>query len=581
MSSIDVVFNLINKMSPGVQKIGQDVDKLNSKIKSVGNNANSLGSKSKGGVSGLSSLFSGLNVSLLAVGAGFTKLGMDIYKNTTEFENYETSLTTLTGSMRTAALHAQEIKEMAKSTPLEFKDLAKLDAQFLGTGMSIKSTTDNLKLLADVGSGVGGSADKLATLGLTLAQSFSKGKVDATDLLQIGSTGVPIKSQLSKDLGVTGAELEKLVSAGKVGYKDLQNAYTNMTKEGGIYYGAATAQSKTLSGQMSNLSDTYSQATAQIGNALMNSIGGVDFSLINDGIDSIKEGVISAIGPMLKIFETLKPAINSVSNLMKTMFSSVDASAFFDIIDKGADIISSIVTIVGDGLSGIFSSLTESGYFESFKSFFDNIYIFYKNILEPLLKGIVFLAEIVLAPVFSFIKAQIDLISGALGALNSVYVKVNNALGGSATLSVAPKHEKTAQEKAAAEISALLSSNKVTQKQIDSLKFDKGGKVIKDDVTLLKLLNSTDRVINGNEVKKGKGITGGTGETDRFGKITSSAPKIQNINILTGNGSSLVSNMDINNMIGSDGKVDPTEVRRVIEVTLLDILNRTAIQVSN
>jgi hypothetical protein len=39
--------------------------------------------------------------------------------------------------------------------------------------------------------------------------------------------------------------------------------------------------------------------------------------------------------------------------------------------------------------------------------------------------------------------------------------------------------------------------------------------------------------------------------------------------------------MDINNMIGSDGKVDPTEVRRVIEVTLLDILNRTAIQVSN
>jgi tape measure domain-containing protein len=372
MSSIDVVFNLINKMSPGVQKIGQDVDKLNSKIKSVGNNANSLGSKGKG-VSGLSSVFNGLNLTLLAVGAAFTKLGSDIYKNTTEFQNYETQLTTLTGSMGKAAIHADQIKKLAKETPFEFKDLAKTDQQFLALGLSTEEAYKKVKLLSSVTAGVGNSPEKLATVSRVQAQSMSKNKVEKEDLNQLADAGLPIYTELAKTLKVSGAELNKMVSAGKVGPKELSKTYERMIQKGGIFYGAAEAQSKTLSGQVSNISDTYSQAAAQIGNALMSSVN-IDFSFITNGIDTIKEGIISAIDPALKIFETLKPAITSISNLMKTMFSSVDASAFFDVIDKGADIISSIVTIVGDGLSGIFSSLTESGYFESFKGFFDNIY---------------------------------------------------------------------------------------------------------------------------------------------------------------------------------------------------------------
>ena len=52
---------------------------------------------------------------------------------------------------------------------------------------------------------------------------------------------------------------------GKVGFKEVEQAFQNMTKEGGMYFNLMQEQSKSLTGQISNLGDAWDSMLNEMG----------------------------------------------------------------------------------------------------------------------------------------------------------------------------------------------------------------------------------------------------------------------------------------------------------------------------
>ncbi|MDY3507332.1 tape measure protein, partial [Riemerella anatipestifer] len=97
------------------------------------------------------------------------------------------------------------------------------------------------------------------------------------DLYQFMNAGIPILSELGKVLGKSEAEIKDMVSAGKIGFPEVQAVIKNMTDEGGLFFNLMEEQSKTLSGKVANLEDAFDQ--------MLNKIGEGSEGLLNSGIE--------------------------------------------------------------------------------------------------------------------------------------------------------------------------------------------------------------------------------------------------------------------------------------------------------
>ena len=81
------------------------------------------------------------------------------------------------------------------------------------------------------------------------------------------NAGIPIIAELSKVVGKSETEIKDMVSAGKIGFTEIQAVIKNMTNEGGLFYNLMAEQSKSLGGQISNLKDNFQQVLNEIGKA--------------------------------------------------------------------------------------------------------------------------------------------------------------------------------------------------------------------------------------------------------------------------------------------------------------------------
>jgi len=81
--------------------------------------------------------------------------------------------------------------------------------------------------------------------------------------------GVPILDVLAKQFGVTKAEVIKMTSGGKVGFKDFEKAMFSMSGKGGMFFNMMDKQSKTLAGALSTLKDNFSKLGREIGQMLL------------------------------------------------------------------------------------------------------------------------------------------------------------------------------------------------------------------------------------------------------------------------------------------------------------------------
>ena len=179
-----------------------------------------------------------------------------------EFQQLEIAFGTMLKSKEKADKLMAELVDIAAKTPFDLQGVASSAKQMLAYGSSAESVGKELVMLGNVAAGVGAQLGDIAYLYGTLR---TQGRAYAVDIRQFAGRGIPIYEELAKVMGVTKDEVSDLVSQGKVGFKEVEQAFQNMTKEGGMYFNLMQEQSKSLTGQISNLGDAWDSMLNEMG----------------------------------------------------------------------------------------------------------------------------------------------------------------------------------------------------------------------------------------------------------------------------------------------------------------------------
>lgn len=188
-----------------------------------------------------------------------------------EYQQLEIAFNTMLGSKSKGdALMAQLIDTAAK-TPFEMKEIAEASKMLLAYGMEGDKVNETLIRLGDIAAGLSIPIKDLAFLyGTTMVQ----GRLYTQDLNQFLGRGIPLADELAKQFGKNKSEVKKLVEEGKIGFPEVQKAIEALTGEGSKFGGLMEAQSKTISGQLSNIEDAWEQMMNEIGKSQEGNISG-------------------------------------------------------------------------------------------------------------------------------------------------------------------------------------------------------------------------------------------------------------------------------------------------------------------
>lgn len=257
----------------------------------------------------------GFAVATTAVmGATTAVMGFGVKFNN-EIEQYTTSFGTMLGSADKANEFVSTLKSMASKTPFELGDLAKSSQTLLAFGMSAEETTKYLQVLGDISQG---DKDKLNSLSLSFAQMSSTGKLTGQDLLQMVNAGFNPLQQISEKTGKSIGQLKEEMADGAISAEMVQQAFVEATSEGGRFYGAMEAQSKTFNGQVSTLKDNAKSLAGALSGGLTNALKGGVLPAVNEMVQGLQTafetGGIDAFAS--KLGESLVKGLTMITNAL-------------------------------------------------------------------------------------------------------------------------------------------------------------------------------------------------------------------------------------------------------------------------
>lgn len=211
-----------------------------------------------------------------------------------QFQKTEMAFKTMLQSEEKADALMKQLIRTAAVTPFGVEDVTEGAKQLLAFNVAAEDVNKTLIGLGDVAAGMGLNLKDLVMLyGTTIA----KGKMDTMDLYQFLNRGIPIADEIAKVMGldVTNAikEVQKQIKAGKVTSDIFIQAMQSMTAEGSKFGGLMEAQSKTITGQISNIEDAIEQ--------MFNELGKSQEGVINTGL-----GIVSTL---VENWETVGKAV--------------------------------------------------------------------------------------------------------------------------------------------------------------------------------------------------------------------------------------------------------------------------------
>ena len=235
-------------------------------IRRLGNSLQGLVGQAKNANRSLATIsdgFRGLNGLLLGLGGGFTLA--KIFGDTATLESQTRSLEVLTGSAAQAADIIGQLRSFANVTPFESTELIETAKRLNAFGVQGQRVVEVTKRLGDVAGATGANINELAT---AYGQVVAKGRLQGEELLQFQERGVALQQELQKMYGLSGKELQKALEQGRIPAQAVEVAIQRLTEKGGKYANGAIAQSDTLKGKLSTLSDAFTNLAINIGKKL-------------------------------------------------------------------------------------------------------------------------------------------------------------------------------------------------------------------------------------------------------------------------------------------------------------------------
>lgn len=227
---------------------------------------------------GIEDLFNRMTKAAAAFGAGFTakELITNIARVRGEFQQLEVAFKTMLGSEDKANALMQQLVKTAATTPFDLQGVANGAKQLLAYGENVENINDDLIRLGNIAAGL---SQPLGDIVYLYGTTMTQGRLYTQDLNQFTGRGIPMIRELAKQFGVAENEVKSLVEAGKVGFPEVQKVIMSLTNEGGMFYNLMREQSKTITGQISNIEDAIS--------TMFNEIGKANEGIINDALSGV------------------------------------------------------------------------------------------------------------------------------------------------------------------------------------------------------------------------------------------------------------------------------------------------------
>lgn len=248
----------------------------------------------------------------LTAGVSFAALAKQVVQIRGEVQQLEVAFETMLGSKQKADTLMTEIIDLAARTPFGLQDVSNGTKMLLAYGSAAEDVTDEIKMLGNIASGLSIPLNDLIYLyGTTRTQ----GRMFTQDLRQFMGRGIPLAEELAKQFGVTKDKVGELVTAGKVGFDEMNKALMAMTSDGGKFYNLMDKQSQTISGQISNLEDSIYQMFNEIGSKTEGIISG-SVSVVASLVENYEQ-VGRILAGLVMTYGTYNAAVMLASATMK------------------------------------------------------------------------------------------------------------------------------------------------------------------------------------------------------------------------------------------------------------------------
>jgi len=250
----------------------------------------------------------------IAAGGALVKQIIDVRS---EFQQLEISFETMLKSKEKADVLMKQVVEFAAITPFELTDLSGATKSLLAVGVAAEDVMGIMKSLGDISAGLNVPIQRLI---LNFGQVKNVGHLTGRDLRDFAMAGVPLLDELAKNYGKNTEEITAMVSAGKIGFKDVEKAFATMTAAGGRFDNLMIKQSKTLNGMISNLKDAWAR--------MLNEIGEDNEGIVTDVIQKLQQMVanydvyLEALKKIIVMYGAYRAAValtyavNSVGKVM-------------------------------------------------------------------------------------------------------------------------------------------------------------------------------------------------------------------------------------------------------------------------
>jgi tape measure domain-containing protein len=212
-------------------------------------------------------------------------------------QDLQTSFKVMLGSQEKAKKMTQDLITMGAKTPFESSQLAEYTKTMLSFGYTQKNVLPIMSRLGDISLG---NNEKMSSLTRTMGQINALGKLQGGDLNQLIGQGWNPLNAIMKKTGETTEQVRKRMSAGKVAYKEVEQALVDATSKGGQFYKGMDEGAKTLSGMLSTLQDNFSMLAGELTKPIF------------DGLMSIMPPFLGMLGKITDTFKNLSSPVKGI-----------------------------------------------------------------------------------------------------------------------------------------------------------------------------------------------------------------------------------------------------------------------------
>lgn len=268
-------------------------------------------------------------------------------------EYYTTSFTVMTGSADKASETVKKLADIGATTPFDMPQLADATSLLMNFGFNADDAVGSMMMLGDISQG---NADKLNSITRAYGKMSSAQKVSLEDINMMIDAGFNPLQEISEHTGESMQSLYDRISKGKMSVDEITDSMKRSTSEGGKYFKSMDAQSQTLDGRLSTLSDTIN---SKLGEALQpilkkasdewipnitNAIDNMDIDSVVSVIDDIISGVGDLFGFIMDNGDTIISLAAGIGTAMLTwkvasmINGVVGAVKAFQVANEGASV---------------------------------------------------------------------------------------------------------------------------------------------------------------------------------------------------------------------------------------------------